>query len=83
MQAHGAALRLRTKDPILVGLLQANYDNAELEPREGWLRRATIRTLSSVYQSCSRQPSNASRRYSPSDMCTYAETIATARTTTG
>src|SRR6266700_1708924 len=32
MQAHGAALRLRTKDPILVDHLLSNYRYAELDP---------------------------------------------------
>ena len=32
MQAHGAALRLRTKDPILVDHLLSNYRYAELAP---------------------------------------------------
>jgi uncharacterized peroxidase-related enzyme len=31
MQAHGAALRLRTKDPILVDHLMSNYRYAELD----------------------------------------------------
>ena len=34
MQAHGAALRLRTKDPILVDHLLSNYRYAQLEPRD-------------------------------------------------
>jgi uncharacterized peroxidase-related enzyme len=34
MQAHGAALRLRTKDPILVDHLMSNYRYAELDPRD-------------------------------------------------
>ena len=34
MQAHGAALRLRTKDPILVDHLLSNYRYAELDPRD-------------------------------------------------
>ena len=34
MQAHGAALRLRTKDPILVDHLLSNYRYAELDSRD-------------------------------------------------
>ena len=34
MQAHGAALRLRTKDPVFVDHLLSNYRLAELEPRD-------------------------------------------------
>jgi len=34
MMAHAAALRLRTKDPILVDQLLANYRQAELDPRD-------------------------------------------------
>ena len=34
MQAHGAALRLRTKDPIFVDQLLSNYRYAELEPSD-------------------------------------------------
>src|SRR6266545_3622142 len=34
MQAHGAALRLRTKDPILVDHLLSNYRYADLDPRD-------------------------------------------------
>ena len=34
MQAHGAALRLRTKDPILVDHLLSHYRYAELDPRD-------------------------------------------------
>ena len=34
MQAHGAALRLRTKDPILVDHLLSNYRYAALDPRD-------------------------------------------------
>ena len=34
MQAHGAALRLRTKDPVLVDHLMSNYRYADLEPRD-------------------------------------------------
>ena len=32
--AHAAALRLRTKDPVLVDTLLANYRQADLEPRD-------------------------------------------------
>jgi uncharacterized peroxidase-related enzyme len=34
MMAHAAALRLRTKDPVLVDLLLANYRQADLHPRD-------------------------------------------------
>jgi len=34
MQAHGAALRLRSKDPVFVDHLLSNYRLAELEPRD-------------------------------------------------
>ena len=34
MQAHGAALRLRTKDSVFVDHLLSNYRLAELEPRD-------------------------------------------------
>ena len=34
MMAHAAALRLRTKDPVLVDTLLANYRQAEVEPRD-------------------------------------------------
>ena len=34
MQAHGAALRLRTKDPVLVDHLLSNYRYAELDDRD-------------------------------------------------
>ena len=34
MQAHGAALRLRTKDPVLVDYLLSNYRYAELDDRD-------------------------------------------------
>ena len=34
MMAHAAALRLRTKDPVLVDKLLANYRQADLEPRD-------------------------------------------------
>ena len=34
MQAHGAALRLRTKDPVFVDHLLSNYRYAELEPQD-------------------------------------------------
>ena len=34
MQAHGAALRLRTKDPVFVDHLLSNYRYADLEPRD-------------------------------------------------
>ena len=34
MQAHGAALRLRTKDPVLVDVLLSNYRYADLDPRD-------------------------------------------------
>lgn len=32
--SHAAALRLRTKDPVLVDTLLANYRQADLEPRD-------------------------------------------------
>jgi len=32
--AHGAACRLRTKDPVLVDQLLTNYRRADLEPRD-------------------------------------------------
>lgn len=34
MQAHGAALRLRTKDPVFVDHLLSNYRYAELQPAD-------------------------------------------------
>ena len=34
MQAHGAALRLRTKDPIFVDHLLSNYRYADLDSRD-------------------------------------------------
>ena len=34
MMAHSAALRLRTKDPVLVDKLLANYKQADLDPRD-------------------------------------------------
>ena len=34
MQAHGAALRLRTKDPVFVDHLLSNYRYASLEPAD-------------------------------------------------
>ena len=34
MQAHGAALRLRTKDPVFVDQLLSNYRYAGLEPAD-------------------------------------------------
>jgi uncharacterized peroxidase-related enzyme len=34
MMSHGAACRLRTKDPVLVDKLLTNYRRAELEPAE-------------------------------------------------
>jgi uncharacterized peroxidase-related enzyme len=34
MQAHGAALRLRTKDPVFVDHLMSNYRYAALEPAD-------------------------------------------------
>ena len=34
MQAHGAALRLRTKDPVFVDHLLSNYRYAQLEPQD-------------------------------------------------
>ena len=34
MQAHGAALRLRTKDPVFVDHLMSNYRYADLDPRD-------------------------------------------------
>jgi uncharacterized peroxidase-related enzyme len=32
--SHAAALRLRTKDPVLVDTLMANYRQADLDPRD-------------------------------------------------
>ena len=34
MQAHGAALRLRTKDPVFVDHLLSNYRYADLQPAD-------------------------------------------------
>ena len=34
MQAHGAALRLRTKDTVFVDHLMSNYRYADLDPRD-------------------------------------------------
>src|SRR6266511_2000832 len=34
MMAHAAALRLRTKNPVLVDTLLANYRQADLDPRD-------------------------------------------------
>ncbi len=34
MMAHGAACRLRTRDPVLVDQLLTNYRRADLEPRD-------------------------------------------------
>lgn len=34
MMTHAAALRLRTRDPVLVDMLLANYRQAALDPRD-------------------------------------------------
>ena len=34
MMAHGAACRLRTRDPVLVDQLLTNYRRADLEPKD-------------------------------------------------
>ena len=50
MQAHGAALRLRTKNPVLVDHLLSNYRFAELDDRD----RAMLDFAVSVTQTPSR-----------------------------
>lgn len=77
MQAHGAALRLRTKDPILVDHLLSNYRYAELDAHD----RAMLDFAVKVTQTpdrCGEEDVNTLRKagYSDEDILHIAELTA-------
>ena len=56
--AHAAALRLRTKDPVLVDRLLANYRQADLDPRDRAMLDFAVK-ITRASEEC--QPSDLAR----------------------
>ena len=77
MQAHGAALRLRTKDPILVDHLLSNYRYARLDPRDRAMLDFAVKVTQTPDQ-CSEDDLNALREigYGDEDILHIAELTA-------
>jgi uncharacterized peroxidase-related enzyme len=50
MMSHGAACRLRTRDPVLVDELLTNYRRAELEPAERTMLDYAIKVASAAHE---------------------------------
>ena len=77
MQAHGAALRLRTKDPILVDHLLSNYRYAELEPRDRAMLDFAVK-LTQAPDRCAEEDVNTLREagYTDEDILHIAELTA-------
>lgn len=77
MITHAAALRLRTKDPVLVDTLLANYRQADLEPRDRAMLDFAVR-VTRASEEC--QPSDLVRLrefgYSDEDILHIAELTA-------
>ena len=48
MLAHGAACRLRTKDPVLVNRLLTNHNRADLEPAESAMLGYAVKIASAA-----------------------------------
>ena len=48
--AHAAALRLRTKDPVLADTLLANYRQAPLEPRDRAMLDFAVKVTNSPWE---------------------------------
>ena len=66
MQAHGAALRLRTKDPVFVDHLLSNYRYADLEPADRAMLDFAVK-LTRTPDQCSEQDVSALRDVGFSD----------------
>ena len=77
MQAHGAALRLRTKDPILVDHLLSNYRYAELDPRDRTMLDFAVK-VTQTPDRCTEEDVNTLRQasYSDEDILHIAELTA-------
>src|SRR5215204_3774777 len=77
MMAHAAALRLRTKDPVLVDMLLANYRQADLDRRDRAMLDFAVK-ITGRAEEC--QPSDLSRLrelgYSDEDVLHIAELTA-------
>lgn len=50
MLSHGAACRLRTKDPVLVDTLLTNYRRAELEPAERAMLEYSVKVATAAHE---------------------------------
>lgn len=50
MLAHGAACRLRSKDPVLVDRLLTNYRRAEIEPAERAMLDYAVKVATSAHE---------------------------------
>ena len=77
MQAHGAALRLRTKDPVLVDVLLSNYRYADLHPRDRVMLDFAVKVTRTPDQ-CSEDDVNRLREagYGDEDILHIAELTA-------
>lgn len=77
MQAHGAALRLRTKDPILVDHLLSNYRYAELDPRDRTMLDFAVK-VAQTPDRCAEEDVNTLRQagYTDEDILHIAELTA-------
>ena len=77
MQAHGAALRLRTKDPVFVDHLLSNYRLADLEPRDRAMLDFAVQ-LTRTPEECGNEAIEALRQsgYSDEDILHIAELTA-------
>src|SRR6266496_3433804 len=77
MMAHAAALRLRTKDPVMVDTLLANYRQADLEPRDRAMLDFAVK-ITNASEGC--QPSDLARLrecgYTDEDILHIAELTA-------
>jgi uncharacterized peroxidase-related enzyme len=77
MQAHGAALRLRTKDPILVDHLLSNYRYAQLNARDRTMLDFAVK-VTQTPDRCTEQDVDTLREagYSDEDILHIAELTA-------
>ena len=76
-QAHAAALRLRTKDPVFVDHLATNYRLAELEPRDRAMLDFAVK-LTQAPEACGQEAVEALRQegYSDEDILHIVELTA-------
>ena len=77
MQSHGAALRLRTKDPVFVDHLLSNYRLADLEPHDRAMLDFAV-NLTQSPERCGKESIEALREvgYSDEDILHIAELTA-------